>query len=163
MHPPRRGGKGRREGRALFVSEYAERGEWFVPAFGEGSRDSKENCLACWCGVEGTELECVWPWGDVERTAVLCAQFLDDSAACLAGILAGASFEVITKRFFSKFWLDRLPFPDDAVNFPGVCSFSDALLEVRDLGATWTGGEVTTGGSGGVCRPPPLVGEMSLL
>lgn len=51
-----RGGNGRSEGSVEFVSEYAERGEWFWVAFGDGSRDSNEKFRACWCGVDGTEL-----------------------------------------------------------------------------------------------------------
>jgi hypothetical protein len=46
-HPPNLGGSGLKEGRDGFVSEYAERGEWFVVAFGEGSLDSNEKFLAC--------------------------------------------------------------------------------------------------------------------
>jgi hypothetical protein len=63
-HPPRSGGSGgREEGRVIFDSEYADRGEWLFAAFGEGSRDSKENFRACRWGVDGTELD--W-WERVE-------------------------------------------------------------------------------------------------
>lgn len=73
-------------------------------AVGDGSRDSKENCRACWCGVEGTELEWAWPCADDATAAVeRFGTVLEGSVACccLGGILGGASLDVITERFLS--------------------------------------------------------------
>lgn len=113
LQPPcRGGGKGRNEGKALFVSEYAERGEWFVGfSFGDGSRDSKENCLARWCGVDGTELDragCDCALEAVDCAGRLACGFDAGSAvwACVEAFLDGildreVSFDVMTERFLS--------------------------------------------------------------
>lgn len=50
---------GAAEGSVIFDSEYADRGEWPFIVVGDGPRDSNENFRACWCGVEGTELDCM--------------------------------------------------------------------------------------------------------
>lgn len=150
------------------ASEYTDRGEWLWFALGDCSRDSNEKLRARWRGVDGTELECgATAAGDVD-----CLKARGGNGCANSIFFGGTIFVVV--------WLVSL-FATEArsplLGVAGVplfpwqlcepcrvrCSCLDVLEADRDRVPAWAVWADRSGGSGGVWRPPPRPGAMSLL